>query len=62
MKIVDSIDGLDIDIVYAAASLHDIGIQQQRKNHAFYSGLIVQNNERLRKFFDVTKLELLRKP
>ena len=60
LKIVDSIDGLDIDIVYAAASLHDIGIQQQRKNHAFYSGLIVQNNEGLRNFFDCDEIRIIK--
>lgn len=60
LKIADGIDDLDIDVVYAAAALHDIGIKVQRKNHAFYSGLIIENNPGLRRFFNRDKIKIIK--
>ena len=51
LALAKKFDDLDIDIVYASAALHDIGIQVQRKNHAYYSRLFVENNKRLKEFF-----------
>lgn len=60
LKISESLDDLDIDVVYAAAALHDIGIKVQRKNHAFYSGQIIENNSGLRRFFDCDKIKIIK--
>lgn len=44
-------DTLDINVLYAAAALHDIGIQIQRKGHAQYSQEFVLSCEELKKMF-----------
>ncbi|MDE5889227.1 MAG: HD domain-containing protein [Bacilli bacterium] len=53
IKIYNSLnnDDLDINIVYAAAALHDIGVQVERKNHALHSSEFVMSCIALREFF-----------
>ena len=51
LDLAKNINGININIVYAAAALHDIGIQVQRKNHALYSGEFVVQNQNIRRFF-----------
>lgn len=54
------VQDIDVNIVYAAAALHDIGIQIQRKNHAFYSGCIVSQDCGLNAFFDLSEIEIIK--
>lgn len=60
LKIAKSIEGVDIDIIYVAAALHDIGVQIQRKNHAFYSGVIVEQDIGLKQFFDDDSINIIK--
>lgn len=55
-----NIEGININIVYVSAALHDIGIQVQRKNHALYSGLFVEQNQELRKFFGGEEITIIK--
>lgn len=50
-------DSIDINIVYAAAALHDIGIAVERKNHALHSEEFVLNCDELKNLF--TKDEII---
>lgn len=50
-------DSIDINIVYAAAALHDIGIAVERKNHALHSEKFVLNCDELKNLF--TKDEIV---
>ena len=59
LELGDGIDGVDMNIVYAAAALHDIGIQVQRKNHAYYSGVFVRKDEELKDFFNDEETEII---
>lgn len=54
INIYKSLDNpeIDINIVYASAALHDIGVQVERKNHAIHSSEFVMECPELRKFFN----------
>lgn len=60
LELAKKIDGISINIVYASAALHDIGIQVQRKNHAFYSGVFVEQNQELKRFFNNDEITLIK--
>lgn len=50
---------LDINLVYAAAALHDIGVQVERKNHALHSSEFVLGCEALREFFNEEEIMII---
>ena len=50
---------LDINVLYAAAALHDIGIQVQRKGHAQYSQEYVLNCDDLKNLFTPEEIVLI---
>ena len=52
-------DDLNINIVYAAAALHDIGVKVQRKNHAYYSKIFVEEDNNLKKYFSDDEIEII---
>lgn len=60
LELSKNIDDININIVYASAALHDIGIQVQRKNHALYSGLYVEQNEKLKNFFSNEEITIIK--
>ena len=60
LELAKNINGINISIVYASAALHDIGIQVQRKNHALYSGLFVEQNQKLGEFFNSEELKIIK--
>lgn len=60
LGLAKNIAGINISIVYVSAALHDIGIQVQRKNHALYSGLFVEQNQELRKFFSEEEITTIK--
>ncbi len=60
LELAKSIAGINFNIVYASAALHDIGIQVQRKNHALYSGLFVEQNHELEKFFAGEEIKIIK--
>lgn len=51
IALAKTISNLDMNIVYAAAALHDIGIRESRDNHAYHSYNFVTKNENLKNFF-----------
>lgn len=55
-----NIDDINMNIVYASSALHDIGIKVQRKNHALYSGLFVEQNPELKNFFDSEEIKIIK--
>ena len=59
LSLAENFDDLDINVVYAAAALHDIGIKVQRKNHAYYSKLFVEENEKLKEFFNEDQIKII---
>ena len=59
LALAKEFDDLDINIVYAAAALHDIGIKVQRKNHAYYSKLFVEQDQNLKKFFTEDQIRII---
>lgn len=60
LEIAKNMENLNIDIVYASAALHDIGIHIQRKDHALYSGMIVEQNQKLRNFFSDEEIIIIK--
>jgi uncharacterized protein len=51
---------LDINIVYAAAAYHDLGLSNDRENHEMASGIIVSKSKFLPKIFDKEEIELIK--
>ncbi len=50
----------DFDIVYTAASCHDLGLKQNREHHELASGEIIAQEKGLRKFFAEVEIQLIR--
>ena len=50
---------IDINIVYAAAALHDIGVKVERKNHALHSSEFVLSCQDLRNFFTEEEITII---
>lgn len=50
---------LDINMVYAIASYHDIGMKIAREKHPFYSSEILKKDENLRKWFNPSQIETM---
>ena len=59
LELGEGIDGVDMNIVYTASALHDIGIKVQRKNHAYYSGVFVREDGKLKEFFSNEEIEII---
>ena len=59
LLLANEFDDLDINIVYASSALHDIGIKVQRKNHAYYSKLFVEENKKLKEFFYEDQIKII---
>lgn len=50
---------LDINLVYASAALHDIGIAVERKNHALHSQEFVLSCNELKQIFTEDEIEII---
>lgn len=50
---------IDINVVYASAALHDIGVQVERKNHAIHSSEFVMECLELRNFFNEEEITII---
>lgn len=59
LEMAKNIEDIDINIVYAAAALHDIGIQVARKGHAMHSSNFVKNCVPLRRFFTEEEIQII---
>lgn len=61
INIYKSLDNekIDINLVYAAAALHDIGVQVERKNHAIHSSEFVMSCQELREFFNEEEITII---
>lgn len=61
INIYKSLDNpeIDINIVYASAALHDIGVQVERKNHAIHSSEFVMSCQELREFFNEEEITII---
>ena len=61
LKLAQWFVNLDLNILYASAALHDIGISIQRENHAMLSGIIVRTDKSLEldKFFTDEEIEII---
>ena len=52
-------DSIDINLVYASAALHDIGIAVERKNHSLHSRDFVINSKELKKIFIEDEINII---
>ena len=59
LDIAKTMEDIDINIVYASAALHDIGIKVERKNHAIHSAEFVLTDPKLKKFFTEEEIKLI---
>lgn len=59
LDIAEQIGNVDIDLVYAAAALHDIGMSIEREGHSTHSKEIVEQDENLRRFFDEEEIRVI---
>ena len=50
---------VDVDVLYAAAACHDIGLCEGREEHHMASGRMVRSDSRLREFFDAEAIETI---
>ena len=50
---------VDVDMVYAIAAYHDIGLTEDRKTHHLVSGRIVREDMRLRDWFNEEQIEAM---
>ena len=50
---------VDINMVYAIAAYHDVGLCKDRKTHHVISGQIVRNDQRLQKWFSSEQIETM---
>ena len=58
-KLCSEFDDIDENIVYAAASYHDIGMMVERKGHAQHSKEFVLKDENLKNFFTQKEIETI---
>lgn len=52
-------NSIDINLVYASAALHDIGIAVERKNHALHSQEFVINCDELKQIFNKEEILII---
>jgi len=52
-------NSIDINLVYASAALHDIGIAVERKNHALHSQEFVINSDELKEIFNKEEILII---
>lgn len=52
-------DSININLVYASAALHDIGIAVERKNHALHSQEYVMNCDDLKEIFNEEEILII---
>ena len=50
---------INLDIVYAVAAYHDIGMVKGRENHAKHSHDYVLQDENLKQFFDSNEIQII---
>ncbi len=50
---------VNLDMVYAIAAFHDLGLEVDRKTHHLESGRIVRETERLREWFSPEEIETM---
>lgn len=50
---------VDVNMVYAIAAYHDLGLQEDRKTHHLVSGRIVREDARLREWFSKEQIETM---
>lgn len=51
--------GINLDMVYAIAAFHDLGLEVDRKTHHLESGRIVREDPRLREWFSQEEIETM---
>lgn len=51
--------GINLDIVYATAAFHDLGLEVDRKTHHLESGMIVREDSRLHEWFTQEEIETM---
>ena len=50
---------VDLDMVYAIAAYHDVGLAEDRKTHHLVSGRMVRADERLARWFSAEQVETM---
>lgn len=50
---------IDIEVLYAAAACHDLGLEVDRKTHHQESGRIIRADKKLRELFTADQIELI---
>ena len=50
---------IDIEVLYAAAACHDLGLEVDRKTHHLGSGRIIRADKKLRELFTADQIELI---
>lgn len=51
--------GVDINVAYAVAAYHDLGLQGPRATHHLLSGQLLRADDRLSQWFDAHQIELM---
>lgn len=51
--------GINLDMVYAIAAFHDLGLEVDRKTHHLESGRIIREDPRLREWFSQEEIETM---
>ena len=59
-EITKDIDDLNADIIYTAASFHDIGAYIDRANHHIVSGKILMDDEYMKSYFNEEELNMIK--
>jgi uncharacterized protein len=52
-------DKIDLNILFASAAFHDVGLQVNREDHHIHSGKIVRKLKTLKKWFDEKEIEII---
>lgn len=51
---------LDENMAYVIAAYHDIGLNISRENHEYESGKILDNDNELKKYFDLAQIKIMK--
>jgi len=52
-------DKIDLNILYASAAFHDVGLRVNREDHHIHSGKIVRRLKTLKKWFNEDEIEII---
>ena len=52
-------EAIDREILFVAAACHDLGLVNGRENHHTDSGIIIRNDDRLKKWFTQQQIEII---